>query len=138
MRHGNTKTRIHGRMRGTGSRCETVEGVRLEVSKSGQLSARDSTANNSFPAFKSDTSHPGLSSLSLCISTSGPCVSRYHVHQGDHIIDIITLVIFLLTEGSNINGNIQRSLSKYHECIRHRIKRTCLALLSSELKVFFD
>lgn len=32
--------------------------ARLEVSKSGQLSARESTANNSFPAFKSDTLHP--------------------------------------------------------------------------------
>lgn len=43
-------------------------GFRLEVSKSGQLNVRDSTANNSFPAFKSDTLHPDLFSLflSLC------------------------------------------------------------------------
>lgn len=39
--------------------------ARLEVSKSGQLSARESTANNSFPAFKSDTLHPYVASPSL-------------------------------------------------------------------------
>lgn len=36
--------------------------ARLEVSKSGQLSARESAANNSFPAFKSDTLHPHVAS----------------------------------------------------------------------------
>lgn len=81
-------------------------GVRLEVSKSGQLSARVATANNSFPAFKSDTYIPPVCTRSL---------SRYHAHQGDRIIDIIILVIFLLTEGSAINGNIQTSLSKYYK-----------------------
>lgn len=38
-------------------------------------------------------------------------VSRYHVHQGDRIINIIILVIFLLTEGSAINGIIQTASS---------------------------
>ena len=72
VRHGNTKTRIQlpdeGHRVTVWGKCGGGGGFRLEVSKSGQLNVRDSTANNSFPAFKSDTLHPDLFSLflSLC------------------------------------------------------------------------
>jgi len=59
-----------------------------EVSKSGQLSVRRATANNSFPPLKSDIRYVPYGAETRARA------SRYHAHQGDRTVNINVPVNF--------------------------------------------